>query len=141
MVVWKQRGIALKSLYCGNGKPKFKSIGNEFLFSEIRANQQKRKMANTYTQLYVQFVFSVQGRANFIMESFRDELEKVMCGIVSNHKCKTYALYCNPDHTHLFASMHPTISPSKLMEQVKSGSSTWLNNKKCIPGKFVWQEE
>ena len=98
-------------------------------------------MANTYTQLYVQFVFSVKGRANFIMESFRDELEKVMCGIVSNHKCKTYALYCNPDHTHLFVSIHPTISPSKLMEQVKSGSSTWLNNKKCIPGKFVWQEE
>jgi putative transposase len=97
-------------------------------------------MANTYTQLYVQFVFSVQGRVNFIRETYRDELEKVMCGIVSNHKCKTYAIYCNPDHTHLFASIHPTISPSKLMEQVKSGSTTWLNNKKHVPGKFAWQD-
>jgi len=25
------------------------------------------------------------------------------------------------------------------MEQVKSGSSKWLNNKKYIAGKFVWQ--
>jgi len=26
------------------------------------------------------------------------------------------------------------------MEQVKSGSSKWLNNKKYIPGKFAWQD-
>lgn len=97
-------------------------------------------MANTFTQLYVQFVFSVKGRQNFIKENSRDELEKVMCGIVSNHKCKTYAIYCNPDHTHIFVGMHPSIAPSKLMEQVKSGSSKWLNEKKHISGKFSWQD-
>ena len=97
-------------------------------------------MANTYTQLYIQFVFSVKGRQNLIRASFRDELEKVMCGIVSNHKCKTYAIYCNPDHTHIFVGMHPNISPSKLMEQVKSGSSKWLNDAKYIAGKFAWQD-
>ena len=26
------------------------------------------------------------------------------------------------------------------MEQVKSGSSKWLNQKKYIPGKFAWQD-
>ncbi len=97
-------------------------------------------MANTYTQLYIQFVFSVKGRANLINESFRDELEKFMCGIINNHKCKTFAIYCNPDHTHIFVGMHPTISPSKLMEQVKSGSSGWLNENKYILGKFAWQD-
>jgi REP element-mobilizing transposase RayT len=97
-------------------------------------------MANTYTQLFVQFVFSVQGRKNLIKESFRDELEKVICGIITNQKCKTYAIYCNPDHTHIFVGMHPTISPAKLMEQAKSSSSKWLNNKNYIPGKFSWQD-
>ena len=97
-------------------------------------------MANTYTQLYIQFVFAVKGRENLINESFRDELEKVVCGIVTNHKCKTYAVYCNPDHTHIFVGMHPTISPSYLMEQVKSGASKWLNEKKYIPNKFSWQD-
>lgn len=97
-------------------------------------------MANTYTQLYTQFVFSVQGRENLIKEKFRDELEKVMCGIVTNHKSKTYAIYCNLDHTHIFVGMHPTISPSKLMEQIKSGSSNWLNDKKYIARKFQWQD-
>jgi hypothetical protein len=50
-------------------------------------------MANTYTQLYVQFVFTVKGRENLISEKFRDELEKVMCGIVTKHQSKTYAIY------------------------------------------------
>ena len=97
-------------------------------------------MANTYTQLYVQFVFAVKGRENLIRESYRDELEKVICGIITNQKCKTYAIYANPDHTHIFVGMHPTISPSKLMEQVKSGSSKWINEKKFILGKFNWQD-
>ena len=97
-------------------------------------------MANTYTQLYIQFVFTVKGRANLIDERFRDELEKVMCGIISNQKCKPLAIYCNPDHTHIFVGMHPTLSPSKLMEQVKSGSSNWLNGKKYISEKFAWQD-
>lgn len=96
-------------------------------------------MANTYTQLYVQYVFSVKGRQNLIKEHFRDELEKVMSGIVAYQKCKTYSIYCNPDHTHIFVGMHPTMSPSKLMEQVKSGSSKWLNQKQYISGKFSWQ--
>ncbi|SEJ64952.1 Transposase IS200 like [Cyclobacterium xiamenense] len=26
------------------------------------------------------------------------------------------------------------------MEQVKSGSTTWLNQKKLVPGKFAWQD-
>ena len=60
--------------------------------------------------------------------------------IVANHKCKAYAVYCNPDHTHLFVGMHPSLPPSKLMEQVKSGSSKWLNEKKYIAGKFQWQD-
>jgi putative transposase len=97
-------------------------------------------MSNTYTQLYIQFVFAVKGRGNLIKEAFRDELEKVICGIITNHKCKTYAIYCNPDHTHVFVGMHPTIAPSKLMEQVKSGSSKWINDKKLISVKFNWQD-
>lgn len=63
-----------------------------------------------------------------------------MCGIVDNHKCKTYAIYCNPDHTHMFVGMHPDISPSKLMEQVKSGSSKWVNEKRFVAGQFNWQK-
>jgi REP element-mobilizing transposase RayT len=97
-------------------------------------------MANTYTQLYLQFVFAVRGRENLIKESFREELEKIMCGVINRHECKTYAIYCNPDHTHIFVGMNPNISPSKLIGQVKSASSKWMNDKLIFCKIFNWQK-
>lgn len=97
-------------------------------------------MANTYTQMYVQIVFTVQGRSNLISPKFRDELEKYICGIVSGNKCKPLAIYCNPDHTHILIGLHPTISASKIAEQIKSNSSKWINQRKLIVGKFNWQD-
>lgn len=39
-------------------------------------------MANTFTQIYVQIVFSVQGKNNLVFESMREKVEKYMCGII-----------------------------------------------------------
>ncbi len=71
-------------------------------------------MNNTYTQLFVQYVFAVQGRENLIKEEFRNELEKIICGLATKHKSQPPAVFCNPDHTHIFVGIHPTISISKL---------------------------
>jgi putative transposase len=97
-------------------------------------------MANTYTQLYIQIVFAVKGRENFIKEPFREELQKYMTGIVNNKKQKLYAIHCMPDHTHLFVSMQPDISVSDLTRDVKANSSSFLKEKKFAPELFSWQE-
>lgn len=97
-------------------------------------------MPNTYTQLYVQIVFSVKGRHNFILEDHRLELEKYICGIILNKKCKPLALYCNPDHIHIFLGLHPAISVSDITRDIKANSSKFINEKKWIKGKFFWQD-
>ena len=97
-------------------------------------------MANTYTQIYVQIVFSVRGRENFIPEKRRIELEKYMCGIVSNKKSKPLAVYCNPDHTHILIGLHPSISTSEMAKDIKSNSSRWINENRWMRGRFNWQE-
>ena len=38
-------------------------------------------MANTYTQIYIQIVFAVQGRQNLIRREHNDELQKYITGI------------------------------------------------------------
>ncbi len=50
-------------------------------------------MANTYTQLFVQYIFAVQGRENLIKEQNRDELEKIICGLATKHKSKPLAVF------------------------------------------------
>ena len=50
-------------------------------------------MPNTYSQLYIQIVFAVKGRQNFIKEPFRVELQKYISGIIAEKKQKLYAIY------------------------------------------------
>jgi REP element-mobilizing transposase RayT len=96
-------------------------------------------MANTYSQIYVQFVFAVKGRKSFIKESFREELQKYFSGIINNKKQKLYAIYCMPDHTHIFISMAPDITMSDLMRDVKSSTSGFIKDKGWV-NNFEWQK-
>lgn len=97
-------------------------------------------MPNTYTQLYVQIVFTVKGRANLISSANREELHKYITGIVSNRNQKMIAIYVMPDHAHILVGLKPSISISDLVRDIKAGSSKFINDSKWISGKFNWQE-
>ena len=45
-----------------------------------------------------------------------------------------------PDHIHILVGMRPTQSISDLLQDIKGGSSKWINDKKLVKGKFEWQE-
>ncbi len=95
-------------------------------------------MPNTYFQLYIQMVFAVKGRQCFIQESFRDELQKYISGIIKEKKQKLYAIYCMPDHTHIFVSIKPDIAISDLVRDVKANSSSFIKEKHFVKN-FSWQ--
>jgi len=95
-------------------------------------------MPNTYSQLYIQIVFAVKGRQSFIREDFRIELQKYISGIISEKGQKLYAIYCMPDHTHIFISLKPDIAISDLVRDIKANSSSFIKEKKFI-NAFSWQ--
>ena len=97
-------------------------------------------MPNTYSQIYIQVVFAVKGRQSFIKESFREELQKYMAGIIAGKKQKLYAIYCMPDHVHFLASMKPDLAISDLVRDVKANSTTFVKEKKWVNSLFSWQE-
>lgn len=97
-------------------------------------------MPNTYTKLYVQFVFVVKYRDNFIQKTWKDELYKYITGIVQNKGHKVIAINGMPDHVHLFVRLHPNQSMSELMRDVKANSSKWINERNFSTRKFFWQE-
>ena len=97
-------------------------------------------MANTFSKIYIHFVFAVKGRQNQIQKSWKDELYKYICGIVRNKKQKVYAVNGMHDHIHLLVSTEADCNPSNLMRDVKSNSTKWINSKKFLLGKFYWQE-
>ncbi len=97
-------------------------------------------MANTYTQIHIQTVFSVQNRDCVIRNSWKNELYKYISGIISNHGHKVLAINGMPDHLHVFFGMRPTQSLSELMQDIKGDSSKWINKKGFVKGRFSWQE-
>ena len=97
-------------------------------------------MANTYTQIHIQAVFTVQNRDCIIRNTWKDELYKYITGIVHNNNHKLLAINGMPDHIHILFGLRPSQSVSDLMQDIKGSSSKWINNKRLVPGKFSWQE-
>ena len=97
------------------------------------------KMANTYTQIYIQIVFTVKGRQNLIPKQNREELHKYITGIITKRNQKLLAIFAMPDHIHLLVGMKPNISISDLVRDIKAGSSKFISDNNWIKGKFSWQ--
>lgn len=96
-------------------------------------------MANTYTQIHIQFVFVVKFRNGMIHSSFKEELYQYISGIIKYHDHKLLAINGMPDHLHILIGMRPTQSISDLMQDIKGNSSKWINDKKFLKVKFEWQ--
>lgn len=97
-------------------------------------------MANTYTQIHIHAVFSVQNRISLISEKWRERLYQYITGIVQNNGHKMLAINSMPDHLHILFGMRPAQSLSDLMQDIKGDSSKWINSNRFVAGKFSWQE-
>ncbi len=97
-------------------------------------------MPNTYTQLYVHYIFAVQNRISLINKKWKEDLYKYINGIIIQQGHKPFAINGIPDHVHVLVSMSPKLAPSDLMFHVKRSSSLWINDNKLVAGKFSWQE-
>ena len=97
-------------------------------------------MADTYTQLYIHFIFAVQNRLSLIRTNWQSDLYKYMNGIIEQQGHKPFAINGMPDHVHLLISLNPKQSSSELIYHIKRSSTIWINENKFVKGKFSWQE-
>lgn len=97
-------------------------------------------MPNTFSQIYLQFVFAVKQRQSLIPAVHKEELQKYITGLVQNRKAKMLAVNCMPDHAHLFVGFKPTIAIADFVKEIKVESNEFINDKKWTLTKFSWQE-
>ena len=97
-------------------------------------------MAGTFSQIYLQFVFAVQGRQNLIPKQHKEELHKYITSLVQARKAKMLAVHCMPDHTHIFAGIKPSVYIPDFVKEIKVESNEFITNKKWVKGAFHWQE-
>jgi putative transposase len=97
-------------------------------------------MPNTYTQIHIHAVFAVKARAGLIQSEWKNDLYKYIAGIIQNYNHKSLAINGMPDHIHILFGMRPNHSLSDLMQDIKSGSSGWINEQRLVKGRFEWQQ-
>ena len=97
-------------------------------------------MANVYTQVYLQLVFSPMRHENVIPQKHKEELQKYTTGIIQNRKHKLLAINFMPDHIHILIGYNPSQALPDLVRDIKANSSKFINEKKWLPGRFQWQE-
>lgn len=96
-------------------------------------------MANTYTQLYIQAVFSVKKREHLIPKAHKSQVERYMTGVIQERKHKLLAINCMPDHTHIFIGLHPDQSLSDLIQETKTAVTKFIKKQDWMPFNFSWQ--
>ncbi|HEY3102747.1 MAG TPA: transposase [Pyrinomonadaceae bacterium] len=98
-------------------------------------------MANTYSQIYIQTVFAVDGRLSLIRPEFKEELNKYITGIVRNKRQKLIAINGMSDHVHILVGLKPAMALADLVRDIKADSSDFINRKKWIRGRFrrLWR--
>ena len=96
-------------------------------------------MANTYTQIHVQTVFSVKFRNAVIIPEIQQEVFGYMGQLINDFGHKTLIVNGMPDHVHCFFGLNPKQSIADLMRDLKANSSRWINAQKYFKHRFEWQ--
>lgn len=97
-------------------------------------------MPNTYSQIYLQFVFAVKHRQSLIPRENKEELHKYITSLVQNRKAKMIAVHCMPDHAHIFVGYKPSVLISDFVKEIKVESNEFLNGKPWMKQQFEWQD-
>jgi len=94
----------------------------------------------TYTQIHIQLIFAVKFRDALIQTNWKEELYKYVTGIIQNNNHKLICINGMPDHIHILIGLRPNQSISSLVNEIKSNSSKFINEKRFLPFRFEWQK-
>ena len=95
---------------------------------------------STYTQILYQVVFGTKYREPTLTSDSRKELYKCISGILNNNNCHLYQIGGVEDHVHIILHLHPAVSLSRLVKDIKLGSTSFIKEKKLFQNFNGWQE-
>jgi len=98
-------------------------------------------LAAIYSQIYIQVILAVEGRANHIERTWENGLYKYIEGFVSNRNQKILAVNGTRDHIHLLLCISPTTALIDLVRDIQLASARFVNQNQWLANsKFVWQD-
>ncbi len=97
-------------------------------------------MPQSLVQVYLHIVFSTKDRRPFLHDKdLRDRTHAYLAGICDNHGCRSLRVGGVEDHVHILCRLAKTMSPSRLLQEIKRDSSKWVKQQSPTLHDFYWQ--
>ena len=96
-------------------------------------------MGASYHQLYYHLVWSTYRRHELINLDMENDLKRLIQDKIIEHKSELLCFGCTTDHIHLLVRLHPAVSVSGIVGEVKGYSSYTLANQIYPDSGFRWQ--
>lgn len=96
-------------------------------------------MADSYSKIYIQVIFAVEGRQNLLKEQWRTEVFKYIASIIKGKGHKPIIVNGVEDHVHCFIGLKPFMALSDLVRDIKNNSTNFINRRHFVQNKFNWQ--
>lgn len=84
-------------------------------------------MPQSFGAIYVHAIFSTKHREPTLSDPWREELFRVLGGLVNQTGSQSLVVGGVADHVHLLFRLSRTVSIADVMLQIKKASSTWVN--------------
>lgn len=95
-------------------------------------------MSHSTVENYLHVIFAAKNRDALIPSEIENRLHSYLAGIAKKRKVPILRINGTDDHIHILLKLHPAISLSTLIKELKAYSTGWL--KKEGFKEFCWQE-
>ena len=96
-------------------------------------------MPQSLANIVVHLVFSTKNRRPLIRDEERSQLHAYITGLLNNHDSPLIEINSVRDHIHLLFQQSRNHSPARIVEQLKSSSSSWIKTVNPCYAHFSWQ--
>ncbi len=97
-------------------------------------------MPQSLAQVWLHLVFSTKERRPFLNnEESQIEMFRMLSHHVKEASCVSASVGGHIDHVHLLVGLSRTITIAKLVEKIKTETSTWAKTKEACSSTFSWQ--
>ena len=96
-------------------------------------------MSQSLSNVLIHVIFSTKNRADWIIPPAEDQLYRYLATTCSSLKCPSLEIGGTENHVHILCRLSRTITISKFVEKVKTGSSKWIKTKSNQLSTFSWQ--
>jgi REP element-mobilizing transposase RayT len=97
-------------------------------------------MSHTFTKLLTHVIFSTKERRSLMDDELQVRLFPYLGGIVREMGGTPLTINGPSTHVHLLVQTKASVSIAKLVETVKSSSTSWVHREWKERWKFAWQE-